>query len=80
MNADGSDRQLVISNGRNSQLDTPRWSPSGTHLTYGARVYRKNSPRPSKVDVYRATADGGDETNLTGDTGEVCVPVAWRDE
>jgi len=82
MDPDGSDLTTVISDPGDKKNTTVYfddglcWSPSGTHIVY--RVATFNSIKgTTKSDVYSATVDGDDETNLTGDTDAGVGPVAW---
>lgn len=59
-------------------VGNPKWSPTGSHLAYRRMAGTGFSGR---TDVYRATPDGGNQTNLTGDLGgstPYSSPVGWR--
>ncbi len=52
-----------------------RWSPTGSHVAY---LRSATSGIPREQDVYRAAADGTQQTNLTGGISGSAAPVSWR--
>jgi Tol biopolymer transport system component len=79
---DPNDQETIIpapkNKGRTTKWLLPAtWSPSGTHLLYSLVASASGSPEQTS-DCYRATADGGDRTNLTGDTGGTAVHQGWQ--
>jgi len=77
MDSDGSDWTLVIE-ARRAMMRDPCWSPSGSHLLCMREVTKKGAL--VSRDIYRATSDGDDLTNLTDDTDSFTVPLVWRAE
>jgi Tol biopolymer transport system component len=80
---DPSDRTTVIEDpwtrNKNLKVFCPCWSPSGTHIVYDDQRW-STDPRKAFADVYRATATGGDDTNLTDDTDAGVTTLGWRDD
>jgi hypothetical protein len=72
----GGSRKTIIKWGPTYTVFAPRWSPTGSHLTY---VWWDRSALPQGVwDIYRVTAGGGGKTNLTKDIGNTPFAVGWR--
>jgi len=64
INADGSGRRTVVSEGRNWY---PRWSPDGRWLVYTANV---SDGADEDLDIYAVPVDGGSSpTRLAGGSG-----------
>jgi len=80
---DGSDDKVVVAHSSKLGADTPRWSPSGSHLIY---THQTSKPKdrfytlPTGYDVYRITKDGGDATNLTANWDVKVGVNAWVNE
>jgi hypothetical protein len=64
--------------GKRSVVNTPRWSPSGSHLLYRRVSVPKPVELPADFDVFLAAADGRGAVNLTADVDTFLTPVAWR--
>jgi Tol biopolymer transport system component len=69
---DGSNFKTIIARGKNYTVGGPVWSPTGSHL-----VYWRFETQSFRQFVYRATADGGGNTNLTGELN-YAIPYGWR--
>jgi hypothetical protein len=81
INIDGTGLTTVAeTKKRFTYLRAPHWSPTGSHIVYMFRNGGSSGPAAPKgwVDVYRATADGGKDKNLTTDTDAWVSPVGWR--
>ncbi len=78
----GSGQTLIAKpSGKVVFIQDPCWSPTGSHLIYNSAGSVLNDTRQ---DVYRATATGGNKTNLTAElntrslSGTPARTVAWR--
>jgi hypothetical protein len=71
---DGTGVKVIIKRGSSYAVMNPDWSPTGSHLVYR----RQKTTWPLEDDVYRAKADGKEQTNLTGDIGGFATPFVWR--
>lgn len=82
MNADGTGRMTIIPNPPDSgwtiMVNNPCWSPTGDHVIYQHRKFRWGHGKIwSNHNIHRATAEGGDETDLTKDIGALAFPIGW---
>jgi Tol biopolymer transport system component len=79
----GTDETRIVAAGDLEWLGNPKWSPSSTHLVYLKTTWPRKAPKGGGMpyaeanDVYRAAADGTGAVNLTGDTDQYTLPVAW---
>ena len=72
----GGSRNTIIKWAPTYTVFSPRWSPTGSHLTY---VWWDRHVLPwGGWDIYRVTANGGGKTNLTKDIGNTPVVIGWR--
>jgi hypothetical protein len=61
--------------------ELPQWSPDSQHLVFleTTRKWKRGDLWYTYYrDILRITASGGGKTNLTSDTDEFVVPLAWR--
>jgi hypothetical protein len=72
IDVDGENEKLLVGTTKKKKVYYPLWSPNGTHLVFWVTGLR-GSP-----DVYRVTADGAGETNLTESNSASCFPNGWR--
>ncbi len=72
---DGTGLKVAIKRGSGYTVLYPHWSPTGSHIAY---QQVKTNVYPNVRDVYRAKADGKEQTNLTGDITLAATPSGWR--
>ncbi len=72
----GGSRNTIIKWAPTYSVSSPRWSPTGSHLTY--RWWDRRLLPQGVFDIYRATAFGGGKTNLTKDIGNAPFVIGWR--
>ena len=75
IDSDGTNEDLVLWGNAVTRILNPIWSPTGSHLVYS----RDNVFLGGDRDVYRATAEGKQRSNLTPDIDPWSIPFAWRD-
>jgi hypothetical protein len=63
--------------GKASSVNSPRWSPTGSHLVYTVTEHGDGPDGLPLIYVYRASADGGGKTNLTPEF-DFAFPLGWR--
>lgn len=71
----GGTPKKIASGGTSWSVSSPSWSPTGSHIVY-ARFNNLELPL-NTYDVYRTTASGNGQTNLTNDVTSA-FPVGWR--
>ena len=72
----GANLKRIVKNGTQYSVERPAWSPTGSHLVY-ARFNSGSFAISNYFDVYRITAVGTGEANLTSTVG-TALPIAWR--
>ena len=63
INPDGSSFKLIIRNTRTWSFFHAHWSPDGNYIAYTGQ---ESDGSIVNLDVFRATATGGSQVNLTG--------------
>jgi hypothetical protein len=71
---DGKNRMTLVKGTSKFGVSPSAWSPTGGHLLY----YRWDKSYATASDIYRITATGGSNTNLTSDIDEAAGAIGWR--
>jgi hypothetical protein len=82
VNADGTSRTTIIpdppNSGWNITIGGPHWSPTGEHIIFQHRKYKfVGGIIRSVFNIHRATAEGGDEIDLTKDIDGIAAQAGW---
>ena len=71
VNADGSDRRVLVDEGNPHGPGAPGWSPDGTKIAYVRTPQESGSTRDLSFEVWVIGADGSDATRLFH--GDCCI-------
>ena len=71
VNADGSDRRVLVEGGNPHGPGAPGWSPDGTKIAYVRTPQESGSARDLSFEVWVIGADGSDATRLFH--GDCCI-------